>query len=180
MFNTDPYEARLHGMPSFIKTHRYWIEKVSVTVLGLKKCSLDEYLDNMLNLGSPLDEVGIFMFARMMHKHILVFFNDVFWCTRRDNDFTKCDAILCNQVANSANNSIQSSGEAKLLVLWIETDAVNMNYIRKRLGHLVPSSAYMHRSCIDQALIMQVLSRLSNQMSRVTCTLAMDQSKPIA
>ena len=38
----------------------------------------------------------------------------------------------------------------------------------------------MHRSCIDHALIMQVPSRLSNQMSHVTCTLAMDQSKPIA
>ena len=108
--------------------------------------------------------------------------NKVHYCkpflvlTRDSQRFEKGE---CNQVTNSANNSNQSSGEAKLLVLWIETDAVNMNYTRKQLGHLVPSFTYMHRSCIDHALIMQVPSRLSNQMSCITCTLAMDQSKPI-
>ena len=34
-----------------------------------------------------------------------------------------------------ANTSFQCSGEVKLLFLWIETDAVNMNYTCKRLGH---------------------------------------------
>ena len=30
----------------------------------------------------------------MMHKHVLIFFNDVYWCTRKDNDWTKVDCIL--------------------------------------------------------------------------------------
>ena len=49
------------------------------------------------------------MFARMMHKHILVFFNDVFWCTRRDNDFSKCDAILVYRGKCSYLNTVPLS-----------------------------------------------------------------------
>ena len=42
----------------------------------------------------PLDEIGLLMFSRMMHKHCAVFFNEVWWTTRKDNNLKKCDCWL--------------------------------------------------------------------------------------
>ena len=42
----------------------------------------------------PLDEIGILMFSWMIHKHCVVFFNDLWWTTHRDNDVSKVDCWL--------------------------------------------------------------------------------------
>ena len=76
---------------------RDWIEKVSAPLLGVKKQSIGDYLAEFLNPNMPLDEIGIMLFSRMMHKHVAVFFNDLYWTTRSDNDITKCDCYLSSQ-----------------------------------------------------------------------------------
>ena len=42
----------------------------------------------------PLDEIGIFLFARMMHRHVTVCFNDLWWSTHSDDNSTNVDCIL--------------------------------------------------------------------------------------
>ena len=80
--------------PKFIKDKRSWIESVSENLLSIKKRSVEDFLSDFLRPDMPLDEIGILMFSRMMHKHCAVFFNEVWWTTRRDNDLTKCDCYL--------------------------------------------------------------------------------------
>ena len=93
-FSVDVYHARIKLFPEFIKKKRDWIEKVSAPLLGLKKRSLDDYLAEFLQPNMPLDEIGILLFSRMMHKHVVVFFNDLYWTTRADNDIHKCHCCL--------------------------------------------------------------------------------------
>ena len=91
-FRIDVYQARLQLFPEFIVKKHDWIEKVSAPLLGVKKQSIDDYLAEFLNPNMPLD--GILLFSRMKHKHVVVFFNDLYWTTRSDNDITKCDCYL--------------------------------------------------------------------------------------
>ena len=76
---------------------RDWIEKVSGYLLGIKKRSLDDYLGEFLRPDMPFDEIGILLFARMMHKHVVVFFNEIWWSTCSDNDYSKVDCYLIYQ-----------------------------------------------------------------------------------
>ena len=93
-FEVDVYRARLEMFPTFVKKKIDWIRSVSSYLLGLKKRELDDYLAEFLKPDIPLDEIGILLFARMMHKHVCVYFNDIYWTTRVDHDTTKCDAFL--------------------------------------------------------------------------------------
>ena len=45
----------------------------------------------------PFDEIGILLFAHMMHKHVVVFFNEIWWTTRSDNNYSKADCYLIYQ-----------------------------------------------------------------------------------
>ena len=92
-FHIDVYQARLQLFPEFIVKKCDWIEKVSAPLLGVKKRSIDDYLAEFLNPNMPLDEIGILLFSRMMHKHVVVFFNDLYWTTRSDNDITNMTVI---------------------------------------------------------------------------------------
>ena len=90
-FCIDIYQARIQLFPDFIVKKRDWI---SAPLLGIKKCSIDDYLAEFLSPNMPLDEIGNLLFSRMMHKHVVVFFNDLYWMTRADNDITKCHCYL--------------------------------------------------------------------------------------
>ena len=51
------------------------------------------------------------MFAKMMHKHVAVYFNDVYWTTRLDHECDKCDAHLINRGKSCYENTIPSTSE---------------------------------------------------------------------
>ena len=93
-FDIDVYKAWIDMFPKFVEKKMDWIMNISSYLLGLKKRELEDYLAEFLKPDNPLDEIGILMFARMMHKHVAVYFNDIYWTTRVDHDTTKCDAHL--------------------------------------------------------------------------------------
>ena len=93
-FEVDVYRARIEMFPNFVEKKIDWIRQISAYLLGLKKRELEDYLAEFLKPENPLDEIGILMFARMMHKHVAVYFNDIYWTTRVDHDCSKCDAHL--------------------------------------------------------------------------------------
>ena len=84
----------MHLFLKFVAEKRSWIEDISRNLLGIKKCELHDYLSDFLRPDMPLDEIGILMFSRIMHKHCVVFFNDLWWTTRKDNDLLKVDCWL--------------------------------------------------------------------------------------
>ena len=47
----------------------------------------------------------------MMHKHVVVFFNDLYWTTRSDNDITKCDCYLSYRGKCKYVNTVQLTKE---------------------------------------------------------------------
>ena len=110
-FRIDVYQARLQLFLEFIVKKHDWIEKVSAPLLGVKKRSIDDYLAEFLNPNMPLDEIGILLFSQMMHKHVVVFFNDLYWTTRSDNDITKCDCYLSYQGKCKYVNTVQLTKE---------------------------------------------------------------------
>ena len=110
-FSIDVYQPRLQLFPEFIVKKRDWIEKVSAPLLGVKKRNIDDYLAEFLNPNMPLDEIGILLFSRMMHKHVVVFFNDLYWTTRSDNDITKCDCYLSYRGKCRYVNTVQLTKE---------------------------------------------------------------------
>ena len=110
-FNVDVYEARLHMFPNFVSRKREWVEQISSHLLGLKKRQLEDYLAEFLKPDIPLDEVGILMFARMMHKHVAVYFNDLYWTTRVDYDCAQCEAHLMFQGKLCYENTIPLTSE---------------------------------------------------------------------
>ena len=110
-FNVDVYEARLRMFPNFVSKKRDWIEQISSHLLGLKKRELDDYLAEFLKPEIPFDEIGILMFARMMHKHVAVYFNDLYWTTRIDHDCTKCEVHLIYRGKSFYDNTIPLTTE---------------------------------------------------------------------
>ena len=97
-FGVDVYLARIHLFPDFIKNKRDWIEQVSSHLLNIKKCKLDDYLEDFLWPDMPLDEIGILLFARMMHKHVVVFFYEIWWTTCSDCAYkADCYLIYCGK-----------------------------------------------------------------------------------
>ena len=81
----------LHGLRIMMCS---WIEQISGHLLGIKKHELHDYLSDFLRPDMPLDEIGILMFSRMMHKHCIIFFNDVWWMTCKDNDVYYVGIVL--------------------------------------------------------------------------------------
>ena len=55
---------------------------------------MDDYITALLQPNFVLDQVRIFLFARMYHIHIAIVLNDRFLCTNRDNDLQKCEIFL--------------------------------------------------------------------------------------
>ena len=76
-YQVDVYEARMHLFLKFVAKKHSWIEDISRYLLGIKKHELHDYLSDFLRPDMPLDEIGILMFSHMMHKHCVVFFNDL-------------------------------------------------------------------------------------------------------
>ena len=104
-FGVDVYLARIRLFPDFIKKKRDWIQDVSSYLLNIKKRALDDYLEDFLRPDMPLDEIGILLFARMMHKHVVVFFNEIWWTTRSDCEY-KADCYLIYRGKCQFSNTI--------------------------------------------------------------------------
>ena len=47
----------------------------------------------------------------MMHKHVVVFFNDLYWTTRADNYIEKCDCYLSYRGKCNYLNTVQLTKE---------------------------------------------------------------------
>ena len=107
--------------PKFVAEKRSWVEAISSHLLGIKKRELDDFPLDFLRPDMPLDEIGILMFGRMMHKHCVVFFNDLWWTTRRDNDVSKVDCWLIYRGKCQYTDTIPLTKEFKNRKAYLDT-----------------------------------------------------------
>ena len=86
--------ARVQLFPEFIEKKKRWILLVSSNLLDIKKRSLEDYLADFMLPEMPLDEISIVLFACMMHRHVTICFNDLWWTTHADDDCHNVDCTL--------------------------------------------------------------------------------------
>ena len=81
-------------LKKFTEDRHEWITKVGARIFKGKGITVDDYCTALLEDNFVLDQVGIFIFARMYHVHICIALSDRFLTTNRDNDLQKCTIFL--------------------------------------------------------------------------------------
>ena len=81
-------------LKAFVTTDKQWILDVGKCLFDLKKQDPDEYMWYLCKGELPVDEVGLFIFAKMYDIHIGVINGMQYWTTRKDINFKKCDIKL--------------------------------------------------------------------------------------
>ena len=71
-----------------------WIAKVGTNILKKKGINIYDYVNDLVDLAIPLDQLGLLILARTYHRHITVFCKDYVWTTRSDNAMRDCTAYL--------------------------------------------------------------------------------------
>ena len=71
-----------------------YVTKVGWYILGRKKLTPADYIHYMTLPTTPLDEIGLVLFARMKKIHIAFLMEEKFWTTQRNHEFKKCSIVL--------------------------------------------------------------------------------------
>ena len=69
----------------FVNTHMKWIVQVGTNILKKKGINIYDYVNDLVELAIPSDQLGLLILARTYHCHITVFCKDYVWTTRSDN-----------------------------------------------------------------------------------------------
>ena len=76
------------NLKTFISGHMQWISSVGGEILGKKKIKIEDYCNDLQEMVTPIDQLGLLILARMYHRHFTVFLKDSVWSTRQDNGTT--------------------------------------------------------------------------------------------
>ena len=71
-----------------------WIAQVGTNILKKKGIDIYDYVNDLVELAIPLDQLGLLILARTYHHHITVFFKDYVWTMRSDNIMRDCTLYL--------------------------------------------------------------------------------------
>ena len=71
-----------------------WIVKVGGPILKKKGENIYDYVNALVELDIPLDQLGLLILARTYHRHVAVFCKDYMWSTRSNNSPRDCTAYL--------------------------------------------------------------------------------------
>ena len=85
-----------HYLVLWMKSDLEWTSWISSKMLNSKKLSLslDDYLIMLEQDGTPFHEIAILAFARMYHCHIGIPMAGRYWCTNKDQDYSRCSIFL--------------------------------------------------------------------------------------
>ena len=85
-------EAAEEHLPQFVEDHKDWCETVCSFILKRKGLTFDNFTEDFPMF--EFDAAGITIWARCYRRHVAIFFNYKYWCTRKDRDLNKCDIYL--------------------------------------------------------------------------------------
>ena len=63
---------------TFVNGHMKWISKVGTNILHKKEIDIYDYVNDLVKLSIPLDQLGLLILARTYHRHITVFLKIMF------------------------------------------------------------------------------------------------------
>ena len=66
---------------------------------------MDDYIDFIAKPGTPVDEVGLLIFARMYHLHMCIIMEDRCWTTQREHDLDRCTVFIAYRGALMFNDT---------------------------------------------------------------------------
>ena len=67
-----------HHLRVFVNSHMKWIAKVGMNILRKKGLDINDYVNDLVELVIPLDQLGLLILARTYHCHITVWKTPVF------------------------------------------------------------------------------------------------------
>ena len=67
-----------------------WIASVDQAILSHKGIKVEDYVNDLQELSTPIDQLGLLIITWMYHRHFAVFMKDGVWSTRRDNSTENC------------------------------------------------------------------------------------------
>ena len=82
-----------------------YVTKVGWYILGHKKLTSAQYINYMALPTTPLDEIGLVLFARMKKIHISFLMSEKFWTTQQNHEIKKCTIILAFQGSLTFNDT---------------------------------------------------------------------------
>ena len=92
-FKENAADLHLELCNRMIKNIQY-VTKVGWYILGHKKLIPDQYINYMTLPTTPLDEIGLVLFARMKKIHIAFLMEEKYWTTQCNHDLKKCTIVL--------------------------------------------------------------------------------------
>ena len=125
----------------FVNSHMNWIVKVGANILCKKGIDIYDYVNDLVDLAIPLDQLGLLILARTYHRHITVFCKDYVWTTRSDNAMRDCTAYLVykggvnfidsvpNYMAHSTTDSLKIVGNTPVKTPSNKRKTVSANRI---------------------------------------------------
>ena len=81
-------------MQPWVESDKDWISLVTAHLLDIKKCSLQDFLNEWFHGAFPLDEAGILIVTQAYKVHVAVFFNDLYWTMTAVTNLNKCKIFL--------------------------------------------------------------------------------------
>ena len=72
--------------PDWIQSHHEWVEAITNPVLLKKGSNVDDYINFIAKPGTPVDEIGLLIFARMYHLHMCIIMEDRCWTMQCEHD----------------------------------------------------------------------------------------------
>ena len=67
-----------------------WTASVSHDILSCKGIKVEDYVNDLQDLSTPLDQFGLLIIAQMYHRHFVVFMKDSVWSTHSNNSIENC------------------------------------------------------------------------------------------
>ena len=67
-----------------------WIASVQENILSRKGIKIEDYVNDLQELATPIDQLGLLLIAGMYHRHFAVFMKDGVWSTRANNSIENC------------------------------------------------------------------------------------------
>ena len=90
----ERYEDMIKKLKDFVMREKQWILDVGKCLFDLKKQNPEAYIKSLSKGDLPVDEVGLFIFAKMYDMHIGVINGMQYWTTRKDTKFKQCNIKL--------------------------------------------------------------------------------------
>ena len=83
-------------LQKFMATRKYFVEAVAGVLLCKKGLQVQDYMNMIVVLQTPIDEIGIVLLARMYKIHVCIFLEGKYFTINRDEALNKATMYLVN------------------------------------------------------------------------------------